>query len=106
MPNYTFRNTETGEEFTEFMRMDDKEQFLKDNPNLMSVLKPVALPGDHLMGVGPQETTQFKERMAKISEAHPMSPLADRYGSRTHKEVKIRDAQRSARERVVKKFTK
>ena len=106
MPNYTFRNTETGEEFTEFMRMDDKEQFLKDNPNLMSVLKPVALPGDHLMGVGPQETTQFKERMAQISQAHPMSPLADRYGSRTHKETKIRDAQKSARERVVKKFTK
>ena len=52
MPNYTFRDTETGEEFDEFMRMDDKEQFLKDNPNLMSVLKPVALPIDHLMGVG------------------------------------------------------
>ena len=35
-----------------------------------------------------------------------MSPLSDRYGSRTHKETKIRDAQKSARERVVKKFTK
>ena len=106
MPNYTFRNTETGEEFEEFMKMDEKEQFLKDNQNFMFVFKPVALPGDHIMGVGPKETTQFKERMAKISQAHPMSPLADRYGSRTHKETKIRNAQKSARERVVKKFTK
>ena len=75
MPNYTFRNTETGEEFEEFMKMDDKEQFLKDNPNFMFVFKPVALPGDHIMGVGPKETTQFKERMQKVSEAHPMSCL-------------------------------
>tara|TARA_A100001015_G_C14704651_1_gene599672 strand:- start:391 stop:711 length:321 start_codon:yes stop_codon:yes gene_type:complete len=106
MPNYTFRDNETGEEFEQFMRMDDKPKFLEDNPNLKFVFKPVALPGDHLMGVGPQETTQFKERMAKISETHPMSPLADRYGSRTHKETKIRDVQKNARERVVKKFTK
>tara|TARA_Y100001963_G_scaffold156852_1_gene251472 strand:- start:1154 stop:1474 length:321 start_codon:yes stop_codon:yes gene_type:complete len=106
MPNYTFEDTETGEQFVQFIKMDDKEQYLKDNPTIKQVFVPIALPGDHLMGVGPKETTQFKERMGQIADAHPMSPLGDRYGSKTHKEIKIRDTQKKVRDRIVKKYTK
>lgn len=35
MPTYSFRNTETGEVTDHFMRMADREQFLKDNPLLV-----------------------------------------------------------------------
>ena len=30
MPTYTFRNKKTGEEFDHFVKMDDKEQYMKD----------------------------------------------------------------------------
>ena len=81
MPNYTFEDTETGEYFIEFMPMNSKEQFLKDNPHIRFVFVPVGLPGDHLMGVGPKPDNGWNENMQRIAEAHPASPLADRYGS-------------------------
>lgn len=34
MPNYSFRNNETGEELDISMPMDEKETFLKNNPHL------------------------------------------------------------------------
>ena len=43
--------------------------------------------------------------MQKVSETHPMSPLIDMVVEHIKKQ-KIRNAQKSARERVVKKFTK
>lgn len=81
MPNYTFEDTETGEQFVEFMPMDSKEQFLDDNPHLKFVFVPVALPGDHIMGVGPKEPTAFKERMGHIADSHPYSPMAEKWGT-------------------------
>ena len=44
MPNYTFEDIETGEVFVQFMKMDEKETFLKENPNLKFVFTPIALP--------------------------------------------------------------
>tara|TARA_B100000508_G_scaffold135787_1_gene127986 strand:- start:94 stop:414 length:321 start_codon:yes stop_codon:yes gene_type:complete len=103
MPNYTFEDIETGEVFVQFMKMDEKETFLKENPNLKFVFTPIALPGDHIMGVGPnkgRETDHFKERMSRIAETHPNSPLADKYGSRTHKQVKIRDSVKRVKKKL------
>ena len=81
MPNYTFEDTETGETFIEFMPMDSKDQFLKDNPHLKFVFVPIATTGDHLMGVGPTEPTAFKERMGEIADTHPYSPMAEKWGT-------------------------
>jgi len=39
MPTYCFRNNETGEVHEEMMKMDDREKYLKDNPNLTQVLE-------------------------------------------------------------------
>ena len=99
MPNYTFEDTETGEQFVEFMPMDSKEQFLEDNPHLKFVFVPIGLPGDHMMGVGPKPDSGFTESMQRISEAHPGSPLADRFGSNES------NAKKSAR-KVVRKHMK
>lgn len=38
MPTYAFRNKETGEVLEQFMKMDAREQFLKDNPHLESTV--------------------------------------------------------------------
>ena len=31
MPTYRFRNKDTGEEFDHFVKMDDKEAYMKEN---------------------------------------------------------------------------
>ena len=38
MPTYDFVNTNTGEEFEEFMSMAAREQYLKDNPHIQQML--------------------------------------------------------------------
>ena len=39
MPTYCFRNNETGEVHEEMMKMDDRENYLKDHPELTQVLE-------------------------------------------------------------------
>ena len=91
MPNYTFENTETGEVFVEFMKMDDKEQYLKDNPDIKFVFTPIGLTGDHIMGVGPKTDGGFNEVMTRIAHGHPNSGLADKYGDGlSHKDKKTK----------------
>ena len=38
MPTYDFVNTETGEEFEQFMSISAREEFLKTNPHIQQVL--------------------------------------------------------------------
>ena len=104
MPNYTFKDTETNEQFIEFMKIDQKEYFLEDNPTLQQVMTPISLTGDHIMGVGPTEPTAFKERMGEIADAYPYSPLADKWG--TSATIKNKRAAKSTFDRITKKYKK
>ena len=65
-----------------------------ENKQIKQVIKPVAIAGDHLMGVGPKVDGGFTENMQRIAAAHPDSPMSERWGgdSRTHKEIKTRNA--------------
>lgn len=38
MPIYEFENIKTGERFTRMMRISAKEEYLKDNPDIKSVI--------------------------------------------------------------------
>ena len=38
MPTYEFQNTDTGEVFEKFMKISERETFLKDNPNLKQII--------------------------------------------------------------------
>lgn len=38
MPTYRFENTETGEIFEKWMLMDEKDPYLKENPNLKPLI--------------------------------------------------------------------
>ena len=44
----------------------------------------------------------WKEVMSKVSEAHPNSPLAERYGKRTIKETQIETVRKKHRNRILK----
>ena len=94
MPTYRFRNMNSGKEYDKFMSNDEREIYLKTHPLITQVYVPIAIVGDHVMGVGPKVDGGFTENMQRIAAAHPDSPLADRFGGSTmsHKEIKTRNA--------------
>ena len=58
-------------------------------PDFRQVYTPIAIAGDHLMGVGPKVDSGFTENMQRIAAAHPNSPLADKYGGdKSHGRIK------------------
>jgi hypothetical protein len=38
MPIYSFKDTETGEEFDKMLKLAERESFLEDNPNLKQII--------------------------------------------------------------------
>ena len=94
MPTYTFRNMNSGKEYEKFMSNAEREIYLKTHPLITQVYVPIAIVGDHVMGVGPKVDGGFTENMQRIAAAHPDSPLADKFGGSTmsHKEIKTRNA--------------
>ena len=90
MPTYTFIDNNTGLTFDEFMGMDKREKYLKDNPHINQVPVMFAFVGDHIMGAGPKQDAGMTENLQRIAENHPGSPLADRYGGGKTKDQKTR----------------
>ena len=78
MPTYKFKNTNTEEEFEDFMTMKERETFLSENPHIQPLLTTAALVGDHIIN---RMDGGMKETFSRIAEAHPNSPLSDRFGS-------------------------
>jgi predicted nucleic acid-binding Zn ribbon protein len=90
MPTYQFLNTETGEEFEVLMKISEREEYLKSNPHIQSVLTAPAL----VSGVSTSNSRTgrvpegFKEVLSKVAEKHPTSKVAQRYGKKSIKQVK------------------
>jgi|TARA_B100001964_G_scaffold220831_1_gene264359 hypothetical protein len=91
MPTYTFIDNNTEEIFEEFMGISEREKYLKDNPHISQVPVMFAAVGDHIMSVGPKVDGGFNERMEQIANAHPSSPLADRYSRPSTKTLQTRN---------------
>ena len=94
MPTYTFYDTVSCEQYDEFMSISELDGYKKLNPQVKQVPVAVALAGDHLMGVGPKQDNGMTENLQRIAEAHPGTPLGDRYGvsgSKSTKEIKTRN---------------
>jgi hypothetical protein len=95
MPTYNFLNIDTGEEFESFMKISEREEYLKSNPNIQSVMTAPAI----VTGVSTSKQNRvpdgFKEVLSKISEAHPASDLADKHTKKSIKQART--------EQIVKK---
>jgi hypothetical protein len=95
MPTYNFLNIDTGEEFESFMKISEREEYLKSNPNIQSVITAPAI----VTGVSTSKQNRvpdgFKEVLSKISEAHPASDLADKHTKKSIKQART--------EQIVKK---
>lgn len=87
MPVYTFYNKETDETYDKLMKISEKETYLNDNPHVESIISAPAIVGDHVVK---RMDGGMKEVFSRISQAHPNSPLADRFGdNRTNAQKKV-----------------
>jgi len=91
MPTFRFLNTETGEEFEDFVSNTIKTELLEKNQHIKQLPSAFAI----ISGVGSVESKTdagWKEVISKVSEAHPDSALADRYGKKSIKQIKTSNA--------------
>jgi hypothetical protein len=89
MPTYKFLNTETGDEFEDFLSISRKEELLSKNPHIQQVLTSFAITS--MVGSLDSKTDDtWKEVLSKVAEAHPESQVGARYGKRSMKSVRTR----------------
>ena len=94
MPTYRFYNSKTKEEYTDLMSISEIEKLIKKKH--IKLLPPTQLNIVSSTGTMDGKTDSgWKEVMSKISEAHPKSELAQRYGKKSVKDTQV--------ERVIKK---
>jgi hypothetical protein len=77
MPTYTFRNKDTEEIYDKIMSWNSREEYLKENPNLETIIGAPAM-GD-VVRLGIRKPDQgFNEVLSKIHAANYKSNLADK----------------------------
>lgn len=104
MPTYNFIDTETGEEFESFMKISEREEFLKVNPHIQPVITaPNIVSG--VVGVGSNRVPNgFKEVLSKVAEAHPTSKVGQEYGNKSIKQVKNEQLVKKHVDRITKRL--
>ena len=89
MPNYNFKNNKTGEEWEEFFTLSGKDLFLEQNPDIKQTPSMFSISAS---GTGDRIKTDsgWKENLSRIAEAHPNTPLGDKYNKKSTKDIKTR----------------
>ena len=88
MPTYSFIDTESGEEFDALMKISEREEYLKNNPNIQPLLTAAAIVGG--VSIKDKVPSGFKEVLSRISENHKGSAVAEKHGKRSINEVKTK----------------
>jgi hypothetical protein len=88
MPTYSFIDTDTGEEFDALMKISEREEYLKNHPNIQPLLTAAAIVGG--VSIKDKVPAGFKEVLAKVAENHKGSAVAKDHGKRSIKEVKTK----------------
>lgn len=68
MPTYGFRNNDTGEEYTEFMSMAEREKYLADNPHITQLPSAPAILTRLALGHRLKPDSGFREVLAKVKK--------------------------------------
>ena len=98
MPTYRFRR-KNGKEFEKIMMISEMEEYRKKHPNLELCL-PSTL--NIVSGVGSLDSktsSGWKDVLSKISDAHPSSELAERYGKKSIKQTQVQAVREKHRQR-------
>ena len=88
MPTYEFIDTKTNEQFEMFMSIAQREEFLKENTHIKTVLSAPSIVSHSGGDLYSKTPSGFKEVLSKVAEAHPNSVVAERYGKRSIKDVR------------------
>jgi hypothetical protein len=88
MPTYKFLNTETNEEFDDFISISRKEELIRLNPHIQQIIEAPAIVSRSSTNKVPDG---FKDVLSKVADAHPESPLGERHRRKTIKEVRTKD---------------
>ena len=92
MPTYTIRNTKNDDQYDTVCSWNELQEFLKEHEDFEKVLTAPMIVGG-IEGKTHKVDDGFKENMSRIAEAHPNSPMAQRYGTnRNQKEIKTYNA--------------
>jgi hypothetical protein len=67
MPTYIFRNTETDEVSEIFLKLAEREEYLKSNPHLVQVITPPAFKYNN----AGKPDDSFRDVLKKIKSEHP-----------------------------------
>ena len=105
MPTYTFYNKRTKKEYTDLMSISEMEEYLSKNKHISQVLQPINIVAG-VSGLTHKNDQGWKENMSRIAEAHPTSPLADRYGKKSIKQIKTQQALKKNKQRIASRRKK
>ena len=75
MPIYTFRNRDTGEEHERFMSISAREDYLRENPHLDTVIGKVNIV--HETGTNLKVSDGFREVLSKIKDTYKVNKIKD-----------------------------
>lgn len=75
MPTYTFRNKETGEQYEKFMGISAREEYLKENPQLETIITGAPMTIDPVRLGVTKSDAGFKEVLQRIHEKTAGSQL-------------------------------
>ena len=99
MPTYTFYNKKTKKEYNEVMSIAEMEEYLDKNKHISQVIQSINIVSG-VQGVSYKNDNGWKDNLSRIAEAHPKSPLAERYGKRTIKQSQTENALAKNRRRI------
>ena len=99
MPTYTFYNKKTKKEYDDMMSISEMEDYLSKNKHITQVLQPINIVAG-VSGLTHKNDQGWKENMSRIAEAHPTSPLADRYGKKSIKQIRTQQALKKNKQRI------
>jgi len=75
MPTYTFRNKETGEQFEQFMKISELDEYRKQNPHLESIITGAPMMMDPMRAGVRKIDNGFKDVLQQIHSRTPGSKL-------------------------------
>ena len=84
---YDFLNEKTGEIESHMMSISKLDEFKQENPHLQQRL--FGAPSTVRSSGGFKNDDGWKENLARISEAHPHSTLAEKQGGRSSSKAKV-----------------
>ena len=71
MPSYNFKNKKTGEVFEKSMKMSEREDYLKNNPDIEQMLSTPSFRYQANNTQGVKVDDSFREVQQKVAENHP-----------------------------------